>query len=88
MEKGFGIVSLLLGIAGLILPWIPYLTGIWLVSIPIAAIVFGIVGFSKDESKVLGLIGLILGIAGIVNWILVYFFLAPFLATLLEVLFP
>lgn len=34
-------------------------------NLPFIAIIFGVIGIAKDDSKVLGIIGLILGIIGI-----------------------
>lgn len=74
MGKTFGIIALLAGLAGLILLallWIgiffaplllfPYI-GLIIIVAGALAIIFGIIGIVKDDSKGLGITGLILGI--------------------------
>lgn len=71
MGKVFGIISLVCGICGLAFPWIPYFGGLWVIALPIIAIVFGGIGIAKDDSKGMGIAGLVLGIVGIVMYIVV-----------------
>ena len=72
MGKIFGILSLLFGILSIVLTFVFY--AIWGIAIPILAIVFGGIGIAKDDSKALGIVGLILGIVSLVIW-----FVAPLL---------
>lgn len=69
MGKVFGLISLLLGLASIILIW--FFFPIYLIVLPILAIVFGGVGIAKDDSKALGIVGLILGIVAIILWWLI-----------------
>ncbi len=66
MGKTFGIIALLCGILGLfawiLLGALPY----GLYYLPVAAIVFGIIGLIVDESKGMAIAGLIFGIFDIV----------------------
>ncbi|MHA2472314.1 MAG: hypothetical protein ACXAES_03670 [Promethearchaeota archaeon] len=76
MGKGFGLVSLLLGLVSIVvfilalfvfaIPFWDYI--VWTLSI--GAIVLGIIGMIKDDSKGLGVVGLILGIIGVILMIL------------------
>lgn len=79
MGKTFGIISLLLGIGAFVV-FLLFLLGVLLTITQILfagmdiviialggiAIVFGIIGMVKDDSKALGVVGLILGIVSIV----------------------
>ncbi|MFX1489200.1 MAG: hypothetical protein ACFFBI_08640 [Promethearchaeota archaeon] len=79
MGKTFGIISLLLGIGAFVV-FLMFLLGVLLLITQIlfagmdiviialggVAIVFGIIGMVKDDSKALGVVGLILGIVSIV----------------------
>ena len=72
MKKGFGVSSLIFGIIGVLLFWIPFL-GIML---NIFAIVFGAIAIVKTgkqpkiySGKGLGIAGLILGILGIMFFV-------------------
>ncbi|MDX1798844.1 MAG: hypothetical protein R3255_09365, partial [Candidatus Lokiarchaeia archaeon] len=53
----------------LILPW--FMWRLWLIWLPILAIIFGGIGISKDDSKGLGVAGLILGIVALIIWIII-----------------
>ena len=89
LGKVFGIISLIMGLIGLAL--IPIF--IWVFVIPFfglifwivvgIAIVFGIIGIAKDDSKGLGIVGLILGIIAIVLR-----FVIPIILALLGMVFP
>jgi len=76
LGKTFGVISTLLGFVGLVMLIlhlfvfiIPFgLFVIW--AFAVVAIVFGIIGMIKDDSKGFGVLGLILGILTIVLWIL------------------
>ncbi|MHA1914124.1 MAG: hypothetical protein ACW986_10295 [Promethearchaeota archaeon] len=67
-SKIFGIISLLAGIASIALIFFFY--AMWGLAIPIIAIVFGGIGIAKDDSKALGIIGLILGVISLIIWII------------------
>jgi hypothetical protein len=82
LGKVFGIIALVFGICGLAFPWIPYFGGIWVIALPIIAIIFGGIGIAKDDSKGLGIAGLVLGIIGIVIWILMIVLLAAYFYTM------
>ncbi|MFX1298030.1 MAG: DUF4190 domain-containing protein, partial [Promethearchaeota archaeon] len=43
---------------------------LWGIALPILAIIFGGIGIAKDDSKALGVVGLVLGIIALVLWIL------------------
>ncbi|MBY8979625.1 MAG: hypothetical protein KGD72_04495 [Candidatus Lokiarchaeota archaeon] len=79
MGKVFGIIALLCGILGfvgwMLLGSLPF--GFFY--LPIAAIVFGIIGLIVDDSKGMSIAGLILGILSIVFIV----FILPMLAFLL-----
>lgn len=66
MGKVFGIIGLVSGIIGLLVFW--YIFG------PIA-IIFGAIGIAKDDSKGLGIAGLILGIVDVVCMLIFYLIL-------------
>ncbi len=83
MGKVFGIISLLLGIASLVIVWFYY--ALFLYALPIAAIVFGGIGIAKDDSKALGIVGLILGIVSLILYILFPIFI---LALILGLFMP
>ncbi|MFX1496259.1 MAG: DUF4190 domain-containing protein [Promethearchaeota archaeon] len=76
MGKVFGILGLIFGIVSIALCWIFFL------GIPLGAlgIIFGGIGIAKDDSKGLGIAGLILGIIGLVLSILFITVLAIFIA--------
>jgi hypothetical protein len=87
MGKVFGLIALILGIIGIIGVW--FLTFFFYFSaliIGILAIVFGGIGIAKDDSKGLGIAGLILGIITLIIWflwpILLLFGLLGFLASM------
>jgi hypothetical protein len=83
LGKVFGIISLVCGICGLVLPWVPYIGGLWVIALPIIAIIFGGIGIAKDDSKGMGIAGLILGIVGIIMYIVLFIFLAAIIAAFL-----
>ncbi|MFW9875879.1 MAG: hypothetical protein ACFFG0_22485 [Candidatus Thorarchaeota archaeon] len=58
------------------LPWIPVIGGLWVIALPIIAIIFGGIGIAKDDSKGMGIAGLVLGIVGIIMYIVVFVLLA------------
>jgi hypothetical protein len=76
LGKGFGLISLLLGLVAIVvfflgllvfvIPFWDYI--VWTLSI--GAIVLGAIGIAKDDSKGLGVVGLILGIIGVILMIL------------------
>ncbi|MFX1374382.1 MAG: hypothetical protein ACFFA0_01085 [Promethearchaeota archaeon] len=87
MGKVFGIISLIFGILGIAVIWflgIVFYFGS--IIIPIIAIVFGGISIAKDDSKALGIAGLILGIITLIIWfifpILLLFGFLSFLAGL------
>ena len=88
MGKVFGILALICGLIGLAGGWflgffIPY--GAFI--IPGLAIVLGIIGIIVDDSKGLGIAGLILGVIGLIVAVVFMFFLGPILAVLLGMAF-
>ncbi|MHA1671868.1 MAG: hypothetical protein ACTSV5_15040 [Promethearchaeota archaeon] len=65
MSNTNGIIALIFGLVGLCCAWlipIPFVP--WL--FPIVAIIFGIIGISKDDSSGMAIAGLILGIISII----------------------
>ena len=66
MGKVFGIIGLVSGIIGALVFW--YIFG------PIA-IIFGAIGIAKDDSKGLGIAGLVLGTIDIVCMLILYLML-------------
>jgi hypothetical protein len=87
MGKTFGALALVFGLIALIVGWalilfVPF--GDYITyALAVLAIVFGIIGIVKDDSKGLGIAGLILGIIAlilgfIIGFILFAFFLAMF----------
>ncbi len=75
MGKVFGIIALICGILGFIgwllfglLPFNLPFSGLYL---PVAAIVFGIIGIIVDDSKGMAIAGLILGCIGIIFILLI-----------------
>ncbi|MFX1568488.1 MAG: hypothetical protein ACFFCV_08980 [Promethearchaeota archaeon] len=87
MGSPFGIVSLISGICGVAFPFlgffVPFLGGLWIVALPIIAIIFGIIGIAKDDSKAPGIVGLIFGIIGLVIWVLAFVLLAAIFAAMM-----
>ena len=76
MGKTFGMIALICALLAWILPW--FYWRVWLIWLPILAIIFGGIGIAKDDSKGLGIAGLILGIIALILWIMfpfVFFFL-------------
>lgn len=72
----FGIVSLIAGLLGLFTGWaigffVPVAGIAGGLALPILAIVFGIIGITKDDSKGMGIAGLILGIIGAIVTVVV-----------------
>ena len=71
MGKVFGLLGLLFGIIGIVGVW--FFTFFFYFSaliIGILAIVFGAIGIAKDDSKGMGIAGLILGIITLIIWFL------------------
>ena len=81
LGKIFGIISLIFGLISILLTFLFY--GMWGIAIPIIAIVFGGIGIAKDDSKGLGIAGLILGIISLVIWIIAPILLLGFLFSLI-----
>jgi len=81
LGKVFGIIALVFGICGLAFPWIPFIGGLWVIALPIIAIIFGGIGIAKDDSKGMGIAGLVLGIVGIIMYIVVFVLLAILFAS-------
>ncbi|MFX0075418.1 MAG: hypothetical protein ACFE96_08250 [Candidatus Hermodarchaeota archaeon] len=84
MSKVFGILSFVFGILGICVGWI-----LWIILkdwggflLPSFAIIFGIIGIIKDDSKGLGIAGLILGIIGLIIEIIIFLFFIPFIYSL------
>ena len=67
MGKIYGIIALVLGIVGYLGGWLLFLfLPFGEFYLPIAAIVFGILGIFSDDSKGLAIAGLVLGVFGMV----------------------
>lgn len=76
MGKVFGALALVFGLIALILGWaliifVPFGDYI-LYALCGLAVVFGIIGIVKDDSKGMGIAGLILGIIAAVVWIFLW----------------
>ena len=87
MGKIFGLLGLIFGLIGIIGVWfITFFFYFGALLIGILAIVFGGIGIAKDDSKGLGIAGLILGIITLIIWfiwpILLLFGLLAFFAGL------
>lgn len=74
-NNAFSIVSLVCGIAGLAVGWIPYLDYISFL-FPIAAIVFGAIAMAglkrENMPKGMAVAGFVLGIIGVALWVLMF----------------
>lgn len=86
LGKIFGIIAVIAGALGLVLGWaivlfLPVGGMFGGLTLPIIAIIFGAIGISQDDSKGMGVAGLILGIIGIIVTIVVVVLL-PFLLLL------
>ncbi len=78
MGKVFGVLSLIFGLIALLAGWaiqifVSIMFGFSIASFALyavcgLAIVFGIIGIIKDDSKGLGIAGLILGIIALILW--------------------
>ncbi|MFW9900761.1 MAG: hypothetical protein ACFFDY_05670 [Candidatus Thorarchaeota archaeon] len=68
MGKVFGLIGMLCGLAAVGLIW--FFFGWWILVLAILGIVFGAIGIAKDDSKAMGVVGLIFGIIGLVLWII------------------
>ena len=83
MGKVFGALALVFGLLALLLGWaillfVPF-GGYIMYALYGLAIVFGIIGIIKDDSKAMGIVGLIFGIIALILWV----FLWPFLLVVL-----
>ncbi|MFW9879170.1 MAG: hypothetical protein ACFFG0_39325 [Candidatus Thorarchaeota archaeon] len=87
MGRAYGVISLLMGIIAIVFELVLafvfsfiYADIIFYILVALA-ILFGIIGIAKDDSKGFGLGGLILGIVALVLWLAVVFllFLSSFL---------
>lgn len=84
MGSPFGIVSLIFGIIGLVAGWLlVFIFPIIGFAIPAIAIIFGIIGIASDDSKGLGIAGLILGIIALIIGLVGYLFLRALLTAIL-----
>ena len=82
MSNTNGIIALIFGIIGLCCGWLiplPYVGWIF----PIVAVIFGIIGIIKDDSKGMAIAGLILGI---LSFLCVAVFAALLLALILTLI--
>ena len=89
MGKAFGLISLLLGLVSLVI----LILGFFVFAIPfgayiiwttaVGAIVLGIIGIVKDDSKGLGVVGMILGILVVILNILLPILLIGWLFSLI-----
>ncbi len=81
MGSGFGIVSLILSIIGIGTLFLRFIFFNFFFIGPagivffVLAIIFGIIGIAKDDSKAPGIIGLIIGIVGAIIWVVGFFFI-------------
>ncbi len=79
MGKVFGILALVFGLIGLLGGWLLVLfLPFGQYYLPVAAIVFGIIGIITDDSKGMAIAGLVLGVIGIIFVL----FVLPFLLIL------
>jgi len=83
MGKTFGVLALVFGLITLLAGWaiiiflLPY--GSYIVyALAGLAIVFGIIGIIKDDSKALGIVGMILGIIALIIYAFAWVFIAVF----------
>jgi hypothetical protein len=76
----FGVYSLLCGVAAIALVWV---VPLYLIIIPGAAIVFGGIGIAKDDTKTLGIVGVVVGSIGFILWILMPIFLVTLVLSML-----
>ena len=89
MGKVFGVLSLVFGLLALLAGWAiqifvtiamgPTIATYMLYGICGLAIVFGIIGIIKDDSKGLGIAGLILGIIALILWQFLWIIIAVIL---------
>ena len=85
MSIKYGLISLVVNIVGLIFGWIPLLgffAYIVVYLFPVVAIVIGGIGITKDDSKAIAVVGLIIGIVTIVIMII----LGPMIQTIIHYL--
>ncbi len=80
MGNTFGVYSLLCGVAAIALVWV---VPLYLIIIPGAAIVFGGIGIAKDDTKTLGIVGVVIGSIGFILWILMPIFLVTLVLSML-----
>ncbi|MHA2184577.1 MAG: hypothetical protein ACXADU_00380 [Promethearchaeota archaeon] len=80
MGNTFGVYSLLCGVAAIALVWV---VPLYLIIIPGAAIVFGGIGIAKDDTKTLGIVGVVVGSIGFILWILMPIFLVTLVLSML-----
>jgi hypothetical protein len=83
MGKTFGALALVFGLVALLAGWaiiifLPFGDYI-LYALCGLAIVFGIIGIIKDDSKGMGIAGMILGIIAIIFWVVLWVVLAVLL---------
>ncbi len=83
MGKTFGALALVFGLIALLAGWafiifVPFGTYI-LYALCGLAIVFGIIGIIKDDSKGMGIAGMILGILALILWVVLWVVLAVLL---------
>ena len=72
MGKTFGILALIFGLIAIlagaaIMGFIPVFGNYIMYALCILTIIFAIIGILKDESKILGIVGLILGIIAVIR---------------------
>ena len=80
MVNTFGLYSLLCGVAAIALVWV---VPLYLIIIPGAAIIFGGIGIVKDDTKTLGIVGVVVGTIGFILWILMPIFLVTLVLSML-----
>lgn len=71
-KKTFGILGIVMGILGIIISFIPILN-ILLFLVYLLALIFGIISLTREKTKILGIISIILFIASIVNTCFTYY---------------
>lgn len=84
MGKTFGALALVFGLVALLSGWAitnfaPDFGTYILYALYGLAILFGIIGIIKDDSKGMGIVGMILGIIAIFLWVIFWFALAAIL---------
>ncbi len=71
-KKTFGILGIVMGVIGFCISFIQILN-ILLIFIPLLALIFGIISLTKEKTKILGIISIILFIVSVCSTVLTYY---------------